>query len=113
MIVRKLTLRRSFTEDISLIGALTLLQRSDHFHLAVGSLELVKERTHFKLIRDALLELRYNSAVLARSAHFEHTPLTAGLAGLRRGPIHHLVALNVLRLLLHLRGKKKTIYIQS
>lgn len=83
----------------------TFLQRLAHFDVAVGSLELVEERADLKVVADPFAELRHHGAVLPGGADLEHGPL-APLRPLRRRPVHHLVALDVLRLLLHLVDSK-------
>lgn len=79
----------------------TFFQRLANFDITVCSLELVEEGAHFEFICDALSKLWHDSAVLPRSAHLKHIPVDP-LEALWCGPVHHLVALDVLRLLLHL-----------
>lgn len=79
----------------------TFFQRLANFDITVCSLELIEEGTHFEFICDSLPKLWHNSAVLPRCAHFKHSPFTL-LEPLWCRPVHHLVALDVLRLLLHL-----------
>lgn len=83
----------------------TFLQGLADFDIAVCSLELVEEGTHFELVRDALSELRHHGAVLGGGPHLEHRPV-ALLRALGRRPVHHPVALRVLGLLLHLESGK-------
>lgn len=73
---------------------------SDH-DVAVRPLEFVEEGADLELIREPLPELRHDGAALRGVAHLEEGPL-APLRPLWRRPVHHLVALGVLRLLVHL-----------
>lgn len=79
----------------------TFLEGLADLDVAVCALEFVEKWANFELVRDALPELWHDGAVLRGAAHLEDTPL-ALLRPLWRRPVHHLVALNVLRLLLHL-----------
>lgn len=83
----------------------TFLQGLANLDVAVCSLELIEEGTHFELIRDALSELRDHGAVLCGGPHLKHRPF-ALLGALWRRPVHHPVALGVLGLLLHLESGK-------
>ena len=84
----------------------TFLQRLADLDVAVRSLELVEERPHLELVGDALPELGHHGALLPGCAYLEHGPL-APLSALRGRPVHHLVALDVLGLQLHLVGGRR------
>lgn len=79
----------------------TFLKCLANFDITVCSLEFVEEGADFEFICDSLPKLRHDSTVLSRTAHLEDCPL-APLQPLRWWPVHHLVALDVLRLLFHL-----------
>lgn len=90
----------------------TFFQRLANFDITVCSLELIEEGAHFEFICDSLPKLWHNSAVLPRGAHLKHSPVTP-LEPLWCRPVHHLITLDVLRLLLHLvnetGGQTKTV----
>lgn len=77
----------------------TFIQGLASFNVAVCSLELVEEGADFEFIRDALPQLCHDGAVLSGGPDLEHGPFAPLLA---LWPVHHLVALDVLGLLLHL-----------
>ncbi len=80
----------------------TFLQCPDHFHLAVSSLELIKEGAHFELVDGSFLQLTDHHPFLPWGMYLQDAPLPLWLTVLSRGPVKHLVTLDVRRLLLDL-----------
>lgn len=101
MKTRACTCKHSNTHPCTHSHPPTFLKGLSDLDVAVGTLEFVEKWPDFELIRDALPELWHDGAVLSGVAHLEDTPL-APLGPLWCWPVHHPVALNVLRLLLHL-----------
>lgn len=92
----------------------TFFQGPDHFHLAVSSLELIKEGAHFELVDGSSPQLTDHHPVLPRGAHLHDAPLPLWLAVLGGRPVEHLVTLDVRGLLLDLveaRGGKVVIFV--
>lgn len=79
----------------------TFLKGLADLDVTVRALEFVEKWADLELVCDALPELWHDGAVFRGAAHLEDTPL-APLRPLWCWPVHHPVALNVLRLLLHL-----------
>lgn len=80
----------------------TFFQSSDHLHLAVSSLELIKEGPHFDLVDGPSLQLPDHHPILLRGPDLQDTPLALRLAMIHVRPVKHLVTLDVWRLLLNL-----------
>ena len=80
----------------------TFLQGLGQFDVAVRALELVEEGPHFELVGGSVPEAGHYCVVFPLGSHLKHGPVPPWLPFGDREPVHHLVALDVLRLLLDL-----------
>lgn len=90
----------------------TFFQRLANFNITVCSLKLVEEGADFEFVCGALLQLCHDGAVLSGGPDLKDFPFVSLLA-LWWDPVHHLVALNVLGLLLHLVKKAKMTFLSE